>query len=60
VSTGQAAPDLASTGLSGDLNTRVPGLTQQGALGNASLVHSAKEAASVVNDVKPVHGNLWL
>ncbi|WP_406330123.1 hypothetical protein [Streptomyces sp. NBC_00203] len=60
-STGQSAPDLASTGLSGGVNTRVPlGVTPAAMLGKESLIHTAKEAATVVNDAKPVHGNLWL
>ncbi|AWW39512.1 MULTISPECIES: hypothetical protein [Streptomyces] len=55
----QSAPDVAQTGLSGGVNTRVP-LSIFGTGSNASLVHQAKEAATVVNDAKPVHGNLWL
>ncbi|MEU0386319.1 hypothetical protein [Streptomyces chartreusis] len=40
------------------MSTRVP--LDVNAQGKESLVHTAKNAASTVNDVKPVHGNLWL
>ncbi|MGP4092690.1 hypothetical protein, partial [Streptomyces sp. KR55] len=53
-----AAPsrDLASTDLSGGLTTRVP----LDVSGHNSLIPTAREAAAAVNEVKPVHGNLWL
>ncbi|MFF3329451.1 hypothetical protein ACFYWX_07775 [Streptomyces sp. NPDC002888] len=58
--TGQSVPDVAATDLSGAVNTRLP-LSQSAMLGNKeSLVRAAKEAATVVNDAKPVHGNLYL
>ncbi|WP_037678435.1 hypothetical protein [Streptomyces griseus] len=58
--TGHSAPDVAATDLSGAVNTRLP-LSQSAMLGSKdSVVRAAKEAATVVNDAKPVHGNLYL
>ena len=39
------------------MSTRIP--FDVSAQGKESLVGTAKDAASTVNDVKPVHGNLW-
>ncbi|WP_276327127.1 hypothetical protein [Streptomyces viridochromogenes] len=39
------------------MSTRIP--FDVSAQGKESLVSTAKNAASVVNDVKPMHGNLW-
>ncbi|MEU1004695.1 hypothetical protein [Streptomyces tibetensis] len=53
----QSTRDLASTDFTGGVSTKVP--LDVTAEGKESLVHTAKNAASAVNDAKPMHGNLW-
>lgn len=59
--------DLASTGLDTDLRTAVPfelmPLHESGASaesGDTSVLGTTKEAAAVVNEAKPVHGDVGL
>ncbi|MER6015774.1 hypothetical protein [Streptomyces bluensis] len=40
------------------MTTKIPSGVTGGAKG--SLIPTVKEAAAALNDVKPVHGNLWM
>lgn len=74
IAAGFAAPahaqetELASTGLDTGLRTAVPfelpSLQEESRAldseSRSSLLHTTKEAAAVVNEAKPVHGDLGL
>ncbi|MDT0403766.1 MULTISPECIES: hypothetical protein [Streptomyces] len=62
----QESTELASTGLDTGLRTAVPfelmPLSESESAGTdgATVLDTTKEAAAVVNDAKPVHGDLGL